>query len=462
MNKSKLATAGITVLAGAGILIAAPFKGKEDSKKGDNGKYKQYQVIHMEDGKMRELDTLIPMNSNYTVEDFLRDKKIEAENLDVIKIPAAGEMEDFFFIDKSNKGKKKHQKMIVESDIEFEEDNGSGEKVEIKVTVDKDGKMKAKKTVNGKEVEKSPEELEKIHKEHQAHGNQIIVKVDKMDDLLPNKEHEKEAEMIVKIDDDGKMEVKKIVNGKEVELSEEELEQIKEQHEKLGDHHGDHMVFEIEVDEEADGNAPKELMEKIHLELGELDWDFEVDENMNHDSLLKVIHEKIEKLHGDLGEMKVIVKELNIDEEDDGEHQEQKVVMINNGKKTEWHSKDGNTVFVDVDGASEEDFTIVIVKEGVDKKEAEKPDQITDRELDFKIYPNPTNGVFNVSFLLNKKANTNLEVLDLQGKKVYTEDLGKVEGRIQKEIDLSKNRPGVYILNVFSGKEKLSKRVVVK
>ncbi|MCB0479428.1 MAG: T9SS type A sorting domain-containing protein, partial [Crocinitomicaceae bacterium] len=456
MNKTKLAMAGLTVITGAGILIAAaPFQSK-DGENPQKGKYKQYQVIHMKDGKMIEADTLIPMDSEYSVESFLKDKNIESTNLDIIKLPGDGTMENIFFADEMESDGK-YKNMVIRTEIKVDHDENDSkeglheENVEMIVKVNESGEIEAKKIVNGKEVELTKEELEELKSHHQNHeksnhGNNMMIRIEK-DDHKKDEDLE-DVQMIVKINEKGEIDAKKVVNGKEIQLTDEELKELKEEHMKMihsGDDH--HKIIRIEMDEEMEG-LHKEIMEKVHGELKDLDIDFDINGLLNKDSLMDIIHRELKDLHKEIGDVKVIIKELEHDIEWNEEGNGEKVVVVQNGKKCEWQSKDGNTVMVNIDseGGSQEDFTIVIVKEGIDKKDAETSNSISDPELDFKIFPNPSNGKFTLSFLLEKKEKTNIEVVDLQGKQVYKEDLGKIEGRIQKEIDLTQFGSGVYIL----------------
>ncbi len=399
MKRTTFALTGVAILACAGLVIASTPKKGDDKK--SKGKYKHYQVISMKDGKMVEIDTLLPMSSDYSVESFLADNNIESKDIDIVKIPAEG---DLFFEEFMNEDGDPNKKMIVKSEIRIETDDENIEDGDIK---------------------------------------------------------KEEVQIICKMDEEGNMVAKKIVNGKEVELTEEELENMK-MHHHVGAHGDKNKKVMIMIDdEEMDmDDLHKDLMEKVHMELKDLDIDIDLGSHMNKDSLMKVIHEEMEKLHGEMGEMKVIVKELKAEGNDDGG--QEKLVIIKDGEKMEWNSKDGENVFVEIEADGEEDFTIVIVTEGVDKDEVDRSTSISDPEVDFNVFPNPSNGVFTLKFDQKNKAKTAIEITDLQGKVVFEEDLGKVSGDINKKIDISNHGKGVYLINLISGKNKASKRVIVK
>ena len=73
------------------------------------------------------------------------------------------------------------------------------------------------------------------------------------------------------------------------------------------------------------------------------------------------------------------------------------------------------------------------------------------------IYPNPTNGIFNMDF---KNAVSNIKVINLLGQEVYTE---KIDLTIEstKSVDLSSFVNGIYIVNVSNDKGATSNYKVV-
>src|SRR5690606_38895432 len=95
-------------------------------------------------------DTVIPMNSTYTVEAFLADKGIKSENVEIVKIPNG--KAKMMFIEK-NEIDGEHST----HNVEFKEEN-----IEINVDIDDDGNKTIVKKVNGEVVELTPEEIKEI------------------------------------------------------------------------------------------------------------------------------------------------------------------------------------------------------------------------------------------------------------------------------------------------------------
>lgn len=89
---------------------------------------------------------------------------------------------------------------------------------------------------------------------------------------------------------------------------------------------------------------------------------------------------------------------------------------------------------------------------------------LTDNKLplnEMKFYPNPNNGKFNLSFSLKEKANTNITILNMEGKNIYSEKLDNFTGTYDKEIDISKNPKGVYFVKIEQGTHSQLKKIVL-
>lgn len=81
---------------------------------------------------------------------------------------------------------------------------------------------------------------------------------------------------------------------------------------------------------------------------------------------------------------------------------------------------------------------------------------------DFNVFPNPTNGITNVTMNLVQSSDVLLEVTDLLGKVVYTESMGTmVPGNHALNVDASELVNGIYFFNVYVGDQKVTQRVSV-
>ena len=77
------------------------------------------------------------------------------------------------------------------------------------------------------------------------------------------------------------------------------------------------------------------------------------------------------------------------------------------------------------------------------------------------IAPNPTTGVLNVSYTATK-GHTAINVLDLSGRIVFTQNTNSIEGMNYTQLDLSKLAKGAYMLSVQSTQGSRQVRVVVE
>ena len=82
-----------------------------------------------------------------------------------------------------------------------------------------------------------------------------------------------------------------------------------------------------------------------------------------------------------------------------------------------------------------------------------------DRDLQFSVYPNPSEGVFTISLSDNSGTPNIVKVYDLSGKNVFEETLS---GTVQKQLDLSALPKGIYTLHLSSEKSNGVKKLVIR
>lgn len=78
------------------------------------------------------------------------------------------------------------------------------------------------------------------------------------------------------------------------------------------------------------------------------------------------------------------------------------------------------------------------------------------------IYPNPTNGMVNVSFYAEKTNDVKVMVSNINGQVVYQENINTLNGLYKNSIDLSNQAKGVYLLSIISDKGKTDKKIVLQ
>lgn len=247
-----------TLLSGLGVLTITAtlvsFSTDKDKKK--------YEIIHHSNGKTITYDTVLPMNSTYTVEAFLADKGIKSENIEILKVPNG--KAKMMFIEK-NEIDDEHST----HNVEFKEEN-----VEINVNIDDDGNKTIVKKINGQVVELTPEEMEEIENNM---GKVHMIELEGDHDFefigeLP--EGAERVEIRAEIDDNGNIVAHKLVNGEEVELTEEELKDLK------SNTLGNNKI--IEFNEEENGDEIKVIVSKT-ISIEETSNGKEKNRSENHD-----------------------------------------------------------------------------------------------------------------------------------------------------------------------------------
>ncbi|HIP33009.1 MAG TPA: T9SS type A sorting domain-containing protein [Crocinitomicaceae bacterium] len=75
------------------------------------------------------------------------------------------------------------------------------------------------------------------------------------------------------------------------------------------------------------------------------------------------------------------------------------------------------------------------------------------------VYPNPSNGKFNIKFNMGMLDNLKVEVMDLAGRIVITK---MISTSPEIELDMSTSSEGTYILHISNDNSQITKRIVVK
>jgi len=76
------------------------------------------------------------------------------------------------------------------------------------------------------------------------------------------------------------------------------------------------------------------------------------------------------------------------------------------------------------------------------------------------IYPNPTNGLLNITFDAENNDKVTFELFDVQGRKISSASNDQVFGAIQQTLDISQLPTGMYMLKITQGDKNYSSKVV--
>mgnify|MGYP001820974143 FL=1 len=85
-------------------------------------------------------------------------------------------------------------------------------------------------------------------------------------------------------------------------------------------------------------------------------------------------------------------------------------------------------------------------------------------ESEVKVFPNPSDGRFQLTFEYKGKEKISAKVFDITGKMVknITEDLVISENSVTSNVDLESPSSGIYFIRIEWGKTILTKKIIVK
>jgi len=266
------------------------------------------------------------------------------------------------------------------------------------------------------------------------------------------------------IDDEQKLEeVKALLKEKGVEMDIDELIKNSLMEIKLDDEDGsDHVkYYQIKTKEvisnDENGDEDEVILEWTDGNMEEMEMDEEtkkrIEESMNK------FHEAVE--NGEYKEMdgntKVIVKKRVVNVEDVDSDEDFNKVVVNKfvfETDEEFDGKKGYMLFV-------RKSSKVTLDEEMPTEIVEKFDNQSNLD-ELNLYPNPANGMFNMSFTSKEPQDYTLTIVDAKGSTIYEKQLNAFEGNFKEEYDLSDHDSGLYFFNLVSEKEKLSKKIIVQ
>ena len=82
--------------------------------------------------------------------------------------------------------------------------------------------------------------------------------------------------------------------------------------------------------------------------------------------------------------------------------------------------------------------------------------------VNLNIYPNPTRGIFNISFVAEEVDNFEITIIDAFGKIISHENKQDFIGEYTKKVDLSNMKKGIYMIKIRTKESFTSKRIVVQ
>jgi hypothetical protein len=84
------------------------------------------------------------------------------------------------------------------------------------------------------------------------------------------------------------------------------------------------------------------------------------------------------------------------------------------------------------------------------------------QELGVSVYPNPSNGRFNIKLNSLPEQTAAIKVFDSAGKQVFIKELDITQSKMLQRINLSGVDNGIYLLKVESGDQTFSEKIVIQ
>ncbi|MBL4578359.1 MAG: T9SS type A sorting domain-containing protein, partial [Flavobacteriales bacterium] len=79
----------------------------------------------------------------------------------------------------------------------------------------------------------------------------------------------------------------------------------------------------------------------------------------------------------------------------------------------------------------------------------------------FKIYPDPNTGQFIVELNNLKNDEYRIEIRNIIGQLVFTENISELNGNFYKQVDLTTKENGVYFISLTNDEGKTTKKLIV-
>lgn len=81
---------------------------------------------------------------------------------------------------------------------------------------------------------------------------------------------------------------------------------------------------------------------------------------------------------------------------------------------------------------------------------------------ELNVFPNPSDGIFNIQLELPQRGRTSIQVFDGSGRRVYENNLGDFTGVFSDRIDIANTAKGIYFLLVRQDDKTISRRIVLQ
>lgn len=85
---------------------------------------------------------------------------------------------------------------------------------------------------------------------------------------------------------------------------------------------------------------------------------------------------------------------------------------------------------------------------------------ITSKVNTLQVYPNPTNGMLNISYISDVNGNINVRLVNLNGQEVMNQSFNKANGEFLNSINMNNFVKGIYMLQIITPERTITEKVV--
>ncbi len=87
---------------------------------------------------------------------------------------------------------------------------------------------------------------------------------------------------------------------------------------------------------------------------------------------------------------------------------------------------------------------------------------VSDFKNTLKIYPNPSNGIFTLTFDVLNADNATIKLYDLRGRLIENKRYKNIANRFSEELNFNELNKGLYILQIQNGNQQTSRKISIK
>jgi len=133
------------------------------------------------------------------------------------------------------------------------------------------------------------------------------------------------------------------------------------------------------------------------------------------------------------------------------------ILSLAASKKCEEEQEEEEDMEVDMENVTQTEAEGMKTEKGIDMP------LVDNLEIErLNVFPNPTNGLFELRFNLPAQGNTSIRIFNVAGVEIYRNELGRFTGDFRDRIDIGDQIAGSYFIMIEQGKRSISKKLLLQ